>query len=264
MSAVYKPKQAHCCVDGCNNDDRYPEKYVIRSHVKKVYTGKALPNNSINDDNNDDNNNDDCNDDYDNNDNKDDHDNMDVDCNTEPDTSQSDGSDWEQVTRPDLVFEEVSREGMVKEFLMTLTKLRLGLLEDNLAFRFKVNQSLVSEAVSTWLRFLAKELDWLIMWPSKGQVMLELPDYFRRLYPKVCCVIDCSESFTETPSALDIQAALWSEYKNHCTIKFLVSITPNGAPSYVSPCHGGRATDKCIVRDCTLPLSCCCVAHELT
>ena len=53
--------------------------------------------------------------------------------------------------------------------------------------------------------------------------------------------------FTETPSALDIQAALWSDYKHHCTVKFLVPITPNGTPCYVSQCNGGRATDKYIV-----------------
>lgn len=29
-----KPKKARCCVGGCNNDDRYSEKYVVRSHVK--------------------------------------------------------------------------------------------------------------------------------------------------------------------------------------------------------------------------------------
>ena len=29
-----KPKTVRCCVGGCNNDDRYPEKYVVRSHVK--------------------------------------------------------------------------------------------------------------------------------------------------------------------------------------------------------------------------------------
>lgn len=31
-----KLKKARCCVGGCNNDDRYPEKYVVRSHVKEM------------------------------------------------------------------------------------------------------------------------------------------------------------------------------------------------------------------------------------
>lgn len=106
-----------------------------------------------------------------------------------------------------------SREGhpensLEQEFLMALMKSRLGLLEDDLAFRFKVSQSLVSAILSTWLRFLAKELSWMIIWPRAGQVKLHLPDSLKRRYPKVCCIIDCSEVFTETPSALDIQAAL--------------------------------------------------------
>lgn len=82
----------------------------------------------------------------------------------------------------------------------------------------------------------------MIIWPRAGQVKLHLPDSLKRLYPKVCCIIDCSEVFTETPSALDIQAALQSDYKHHCTVTFLVAITPNGAPCYV--------TDKYIVQDC--------------
>ena len=62
-------------------------------------------------------------------------------------------------------------------------------------------------------------------------------------------IIDCSEIFVETPSSLDVQAALWSDYKHHTTVKFLYGITPNGASSYISPCYGGRATDIHIVRD---------------
>ena len=42
---------------------------------------------------------------------------------------------------------------------------------------------------------------------------------------------------------------MWSEYKHHYTFKVLVSITPNGAVSYVSPAYGGRATDIFIVKD---------------
>ena len=253
--------------------------------------------------------------------------NMDVVLDTEPESSQTEDSDWDpEIGRPDLLLKQVSKATMItvytgfpdaetfsylfdylkakaknmnywkgqsqvlkekpnerttqrltevferheeagmeppsvkrgpsrklsleQEFLITLMKLRLGLLEDDLAFRFKVSQSLVSAILSTWLRFLAKELSWMIIWPSKGQVKLHLPDSFKRLYPNVRCIIDCSEVFTETPSALDIQAALWSDYKHHCTVKFLVAITPNGAPCYVSQCYGGRATDKYIVRDC--------------
>ena len=55
--------------------------------------------------------------------------------------------------------------------------------------------------------------------------------------------------FLETPSSLDVQALLWSEYKHHCTFKFLVVITANGTVSWVSPCYEGRTTDIYIVQD---------------
>ena len=69
------------------------------------------------------------------------------------------------------------------------------------------------------------------------------------MYPKCRVIIDCSEVFTETPTALDVAAALWSEYKHHHTIKFLVAITPTGAVSWISSMYGGRASDCHIVRD---------------
>ena len=55
--------------------------------------------------------------------------------------------------------------------------------------------------------------------------------------------------FLETPSSLEVQALLWSEYKHHCTFKFLAVITPNGTLSWVSPCCEGRTTDIYIVQD---------------
>ena len=76
-----------------------------------------------------------------------------------------------------------------------------------------------------------------------------LPECFKKSYPKVRTIIDCTEVFLETPSSLEVQALLWSEYKHHCTFKFLVAITPNGAVSWVSPCYGGRTTDIYIVQD---------------
>ena len=138
-----------------------------------------------------------------------------------------------------------------QELLAVLMRLRLGLLVEDIAFRFhKASPTLISSIFATWVRFLSKELSWLVMWPSKQQVKFSLPESFRRLHPKVRGIIDCTEVFTETPSNLKLQAILWSDYKHHTTIKFLVCITPNGAVSYISPCYGGRATDKFIVRDC--------------
>ena len=76
-----------------------------------------------------------------------------------------------------------------------------------------------------------------------------LPKCFKKSYPKLRTIIDCTEMFFETPSSLEVQALLWSEYKHHSTFKFLVAITPNGAVSWVSPCYGGRTTDIYIVQD---------------
>lgn len=96
---------------------------------------------------------------------------------------------------------------------------------------------------------MLKELSVLIIWPSRNQIKRTLPDCFRKIYPKVRCIIDCFECFTETPSGLDLAATMWSEYKHRYTFKVLVAITANGAISYVSPAFGGRATDIFIVKD---------------
>ena len=49
--------------------------------------------------------------------------------------------------------------------------------------------------------------------------------------------------YLETPSSLEVEANLWSDYKHHCISKFLVAVTPNGAISWVSSTYGGRTSD---------------------
>ena len=113
-------------------------------------------------------------------------------------------------------------------------KLKLGLINKDLAFRFMVSSTTVSSVFITWIKLMSKELSVLIIWPSKQQVKNTLPACFKKLYPKVRCIIDCFECFTQTPSGLNLAAALWSEYKHHYICKVLVAITPTGAISYVS------------------------------
>ena len=101
----------------------------------------------------------------------------------------------------------------------------------------------------TWIKLLSKELHCVLIWPPKGQVAATPPDVFKRLYPKVRAIIDCTKIFVQTQSSLDIQALLWSDHKHSCTFKFLIAVTPNGAVSWVSPCYGGCTTDIHIVRN---------------
>ncbi|CAB3991527.1 THAP domain-containing 11, partial [Paramuricea clavata] len=54
-----------------------------------------------------------------------------------------------------------------QEFLLTVMRLRLGLLIKDLAFRFQISTTRVSQIWITWVKLLSKELRHLIIWPSK-------------------------------------------------------------------------------------------------
>ena len=45
------------------------------------------------------------------------------------------------------------------------------------------------------------------------------------------------------------QAATWSDYKSHNTVKFLIGISPAGFVTFLSDCYGGRASDRFITSD---------------
>lgn len=90
-------------------------------------------------------------------------------------------------------------------FLLTLTKLRIALLTVDLGFRIHVLTTIVSSTFITWIKLMSKELSVLIV----GQVddrSGRLPFCFIKLCPKVRCIIDCFECFTETPSRLNLAA----------------------------------------------------------
>ena len=135
-----------------------------------------------------------------------------------------------------------------QEFLLTMMHLRLGLLTDDLAFRFQVSGGKISQTLITWIKLLSKELSCLIVWPSKARVKSTLPNCFKKLYPNVRTIIDCTEIFMEKPSCLEVQALLWSDYKQHHTVKLLIAVSPNGATTWISPLFGGRASDIHMVR----------------
>ena len=137
------------------------------------------------------------------------------------------------------------------EFLLTLMRLRLALLNEDLADRFGISPAICSNTFTTWIRLMSRILgDALVVWLLRESIRDNLPEVFIKSgHVKCHVIIDCAEVFIEQPKSLTNQAATWSDYKHHNTMKFLVGITPSGFISFLSDCYGGRASDKFITAD---------------
>jgi hypothetical protein len=135
------------------------------------------------------------------------------------------------------------------EFLLMLMKLRLGLLNKDLANRFSISESLSSRIFLTWLRASGKVLGSMVNVLDQDTLIATKPVRYRNL-PDLHSIIDCTEVFIETPKDLHLQASTWSNYKHHNTLKLLVACSPNSTIMYVSPAYPGRTTDKDLTVDC--------------
>ena len=63
----------------------------------------------------------------------------------------------------------------LNEFFLTLCRLKRGLSEEDLAYRFQVSQSTVSRILSAWVNFLYRKFLEVPIWPSREQVNFLMP-----------------------------------------------------------------------------------------
>ena len=128
--------------------------------------------------------------------------------------------------------------------MMFFLKIRLSLYDEDIAYRFGVHVSTVSRNFHRVLDIMFVYTSGFIRWPDRETLRLTMPSSFRKFFKNCAIIIDCSEVFIERPSDLLARAQVWSNYKHHSTIKFLIGITPQGTISFVSHCVGGRMSDK--------------------
>ena len=138
----------------------------------------------------------------------------------------------------------------LNEFFLTVCRLRLGLCEQDLAYRFKISQATVSRVFITWINFMYFKFKEIPIWPSRQSVDHYMPDCFCCLYPRTRCIIDATEIYIQMPSNPTAQQLTFSNYKNRNTLKSLIGITPSGAVCFVSDLYGGNISDKKLTAEC--------------
>ena len=134
-----------------------------------------------------------------------------------------------------------------EQLLLVLMKLRLGLLNQDLALRFEIGVGTVSNVFNSWIDVMHHKLNRFIKWPSRNAIKKNknVPHCFRNAsLGNVQCIIDCTEIFIEKPHNFIARAKTYSNYKHHNTIKFLVGIAPSGGICFISNVWGGRVSDR--------------------
>ncbi|XP_029974582.1 uncharacterized protein LOC115408132 [Salarias fasciatus] len=80
------------------------------------------------------------------------------------------------------------------QVLMTLMKLRLNLLQEDLAERFSVSQSGVSRIITTWLDIVKEKIRSYVPLLPRETILATMPQCLKEHHPTTTCVIDCSET----------------------------------------------------------------------
>ena len=132
----------------------------------------------------------------------------------------------------------------IDQLWLFLTRVRLGLFERDLAHRFGVSVSTVSDVFVTWANYLYIMLGSLPVWPSKENVKEHLPDSFKGRYENVRGILDCTELKCELPRDYQKHSEMYSDYKSHDTFKGLVCISPSSWITFISQLYPGRISDK--------------------
>ena len=93
---------------------------------------------------------------------------------------------------------------------MTLIKLRRGITNEDLAYRFRVTSGTVSKILRIWIvKLAAFSAKYLIYWPKKMPLRKNLPKVFKGKFSKCVAIIDCTEIFIDRPFDLNTRARTW-------------------------------------------------------
>ncbi|CAN7995935.1 unnamed protein product, partial [Ixodes pacificus] len=143
-----------------------------------------------------------------------------------------------------------------EQLFLVLVRLRLGLFEKDLAYRFKVSTATVSKICITWISYIYINIGQLPLWLPREAVDDEMPPAFKERYPSTRVILDATEVKCEASSSLALQSATFLSYKSTNTLKGLVGISPDGTVTFFSDLFTGSMSDKeCVEKSGFLKLA---------
>ncbi|XP_021163678.2 uncharacterized protein LOC105939306 [Fundulus heteroclitus] len=135
------------------------------------------------------------------------------------------------------------------ELFLTLISLNSGLLHKDLAYRFGICVSLVSEIVIAWIQFMYLKFSALkkSMFASREIVARNLPSCFEKL-EGLRIIIDFAKFFVEQASNSEHQGNLYSSKTILEVYKVLMGVSPTGDVMFVSDACAESVSDVEIVK----------------
>ena len=110
-------------------------------------------------------------------------------------------------------------------------------------YLFKTSEGTVINTILTWINYMYIRLGSLCIWPNASQVKRNMPNPMKEKFPNVKCIIDCVEFKIAVTSSLVLHKLMYSDYKNHTTVKALVGIASGGGFTFISSVFLGSISD---------------------
>ena len=129
-----------------------------------------------------------------------------------------------------------------------MSQLRINLPLEYISHQAGISKSTANLTFHKILDLLYTKLHFLIHWQDHDNIRQAVLPLFKQHFPRLTCIIDCFEMFLDRPVNLKARAQVYSNYKKHSTVKYLISCSPLGAISFLSNGWVGHATDTYIVR----------------
>jgi len=133
-----------------------------------------------------------------------------------------------------------------EEFVLVMIKLRLNVPNKELAFRFHIRKATVSRIFAEWINLMYQVTRALITWPNRELRIESMPEKFKNMFSGsgVAAIINCFEIPLVQAYYFESRGNTWSENMGRNTVKYLISIAPQGYVSFVSKGYGGYANKK--------------------